>query len=114
MRRRRKVPAADQTGVSAGFRLIYGDIGSYLRELRSGQVRPPGIRRRLDCQRLQSHGWVAMQIATKFLRLTKPVALGDHIDGWRVCWVGGWDRCRVLFVVMVERQEPRVSAGLRR
>jgi hypothetical protein len=44
-----------------------------------------------------------MQVATKFLRLTKPVALGDHLDGWRVCWVGGWDKCRVLFVVMVEK-----------
>ena len=25
--------------------------------------------------------------------------------GWRVCWIGGWDKCRVLFVVMVERQD---------
>ena len=31
-------------------------------------------------------------------------AIGDRIDGWRVCWIGGWDKCRVLFVVMVERQ----------
>ncbi|MGA2716295.1 MAG: hypothetical protein ABSG41_24630 [Bryobacteraceae bacterium] len=22
---------------------------------------------------------------------------------WRVCWLGGWDKGRVLFVVMVER-----------
>jgi len=29
--------------------------------------------------------------------------LGDHIDGWRVCWVGGWDKGKVVFVVMVER-----------
>jgi hypothetical protein len=43
-----------------------------------------------------------MQVATQFLRLTKPAALGNRINGWRVCWVGGWDRCRVLFVVMVE------------
>jgi hypothetical protein len=26
-------------------------------------------------------------IETKFLRLRKPVALGECIDGWRVCWV---------------------------
>ncbi len=32
----------------------------------------------------------AMRIETKFLRLFKPVALGDRLDGWRVCWVGGW------------------------
>jgi hypothetical protein len=30
--------------------------------------------------------------------------LGDRIEGWRVCWLGGWDKGRVLFVVMVERQ----------
>jgi hypothetical protein len=49
-----------------------------------------------------------MQVATKFLRLTKPVALGDRIDSWRLCWIGGWDRCRALFVVMGERQQARV------
>jgi hypothetical protein len=30
-------------------------------------------------------------IETKFLRLRKPVALGECIEGWRVCWLGGWD-----------------------
>ena len=44
-----------------------------------------------------------MHIQTKFLRLRKPVSLGDCIDDWRVCWIGGWDRCRVFFVVMVLR-----------
>ena len=44
-----------------------------------------------------------MDVETKFLRLTKPAALDDRIDGWRVAWVGGWDRCCVLFVVMVEK-----------
>ena len=39
----------------------------------------------------------------KFRRLFNPAALGDRIGGWRVCWIGGWDKCRVLFVVMVER-----------
>ena len=41
-------------------------------------------------------------VATKFLRLFHAVPLGHRIDGWRVCWVGGWDRSQVLFVVMVE------------
>jgi hypothetical protein len=50
--------------------------------------------------------WVAMQVQTKFLRLFRKVAIGDHIDGWRVCWIGGWHKCRVLFVVMVERPKP--------
>jgi hypothetical protein len=44
-----------------------------------------------------------LQVQTRFLRLYKPVQLGDHIDGWRVCWVGGWDKGKVVFVVMVER-----------
>jgi hypothetical protein len=57
----------------------------------------------VDCRVEQSHAWVAMEIETKFLRLFKPASPGDRIDGWRVCWVGGWDKCRVLFVVMVEK-----------
>ena len=44
-----------------------------------------------------------MYVETKFLRLIRVVKLGDDIDGWRVCWLGGWDKCRVLFVVMVKR-----------
>ena len=44
-----------------------------------------------------------MEIETKYLRLFREVELGDQIEGWRVCWLGGWDKCRVLFVVMVKR-----------
>ncbi len=44
-----------------------------------------------------------MQIETKFLRLCRAVDRGDDLDGWRVCWLGGWDKRRVLFVVMVKR-----------
>ncbi len=62
-----------------------------------------------DCPRKPSHGCVwtreAMHVQTKFLRLRNPVALGDRIDDWRVCWLGGWDKCRVFFVVMVERED---------
>src|SRR6266481_5415875 len=47
---------------------------------------------------------VAMHIQTKFLRLCKPASLGDRIDDWRICWLGGWDKCRVFFIVMVERE----------
>src|ERR1700730_7096747 len=32
-----------------------------------------------------------LEVETKFLRLRQPAALGDRIDGWRVCWLGGWD-----------------------
>jgi hypothetical protein len=49
-----------------------------------------------------------MAIETKFLRLRQPAVPGDAMpDGWRVCWVGGWDRCHVFFAVMIVRQ----SAG---
>jgi hypothetical protein len=34
-----------------------------------------------------------MEVGTKFFRLFKPVVIGDRIDGWRVCWIGGWDKC---------------------
>jgi len=44
-----------------------------------------------------------MRIETKFVRLRQPVTLGDRIDGWRVCWLGGWDRRRLFYIVMVER-----------
>jgi len=43
------------------------------------------------------------QVETKFLRLRQPAMLGDRIDGWRVCWIGGWDRGKAFFVVMVSR-----------
>ncbi len=56
-----------------------------------------------------------MHVQTKFLRLCKPVSLGDHIDDWRVSWLGGWDKCRVFFVVMVEREyEQAESLGFRK
>ncbi len=44
-----------------------------------------------------------MPVETKFLRWRKPVVLGHQIDGWRVCWLGGWDRYQIFFVVMVSR-----------
>jgi len=57
-----------------------------------------------------------MHIQTKFLRLSKAVSLGDGFDGWRICWVGRWDKCRVFFVVMVVEDcvAGRVHAGIER
>ena len=45
------------------------------------------------------------KIETMFLRLNHPVAWGHPIDGWRVCWIGGWDRGHLFFVVMVKRSQ---------
>jgi len=44
-----------------------------------------------------------ISLETKYLRLREPVSVGHLIDGWRVCWLGGWDKQRVFFVVMLER-----------
>ncbi len=56
----------------------------------------------------------AAPVQTKFLRLFHAVPLGHRIEGWRVCWVGGWDRCRVLFVVMVESRHDDSMPTVRR
>lgn len=45
------------------------------------------------------------KVQTKFLRLRQPVEIGCLFGDWRVCWLGGWDRGRVFYVVMVERIE---------
>jgi hypothetical protein len=59
------------------------------RDLRCGEGGPagPGVR----------------QVETKYLHLRQAVPLGHRIDGWRVCWLGGWDKQRVFFVVMLAR-----------
>jgi hypothetical protein len=44
-----------------------------------------------------------MRVETKFLHLRQPVELGHRIDGWRVCWLGGWDRQRIFYIVMLLR-----------
>ena len=49
-----------------------------------------------------------MELKTKFIRLRKLVSLGDHIDGQRVCWVGGWDKAHVFYLVMVVTEKTEV------
>ncbi len=44
-----------------------------------------------------------MPVETKFLRLGQPATLGEQIDGWRVCWLGGWGKDRLFYWVMVSR-----------
>jgi len=65
----------------------------FRRPVRSRDGRADGIRPRLDCQCLQSHGWVTMQVETKFLRLTKPAARATH------SWMAGMLARRVVIVV---------------
>ena len=58
-------------------------------------------------ERKEHHGRALVQdtrmvrIDTKFLRLREPVLWGQEIDGWHVCWLGGWDKCRMFYIVMV-------------
>jgi len=32
------------------------------------------------------------------------VARGHEIGGWQVCWLGGWDKWRVFYIVMVMKR----------
>ena len=37
----------------------------------------------------------------KYLRLRTPVALGSRFGEWQVCWLGGWGRNQLFYLVMV-------------
>ena len=47
-----------------------------------------------------------MPFETKYLRLRQPAAVGDQFDGWRVCWLGGWDKNQLFYWVMVVKLNP--------
>ena len=47
-----------------------------------------------------------MQLQTKFLRLRTPVTLGSRFGDWQVYWLGGWNKHRFGFMVMVVRVSP--------
>ena len=38
---------------------------------------------------------------TKFLSLRHPVELGSLFDDWQVCWLGGWDKHRHFYLIML-------------
>jgi hypothetical protein len=46
-----------------------------------------------------------MRMETKFLRLRTPVELGSRFGDWKVCWLGGWSRHRLYYLVMLVRTE---------
>jgi hypothetical protein len=93
--------AADATLVTQGRSRIVVHIGAqrYAMDITCKatalppEPAPPTIPNRLE----------ELQVQTRFLHLSEPAGVGHRIDGWRVCWVGGWDKGKVLFVVMVER-----------
>ena len=47
-----------------------------------------------------------MQLETKFLRLRTPVEIGSLFGDWQVCWLGGWTRHHLSYLVMVVRLQP--------
>ncbi len=38
---------------------------------------------------------------TKYLSLRNPVELGSRFDDWQVCWLGGWNKHRHFYLVML-------------
>jgi len=44
-----------------------------------------------------------MQIGTKYMRLRTPVTIGSRFGDWEVCWLGGWSRYRLHYLVMAVR-----------
>ena len=50
-------------------------------------------------------------LETKFLRLHTPVTLGSWFGDWQVCWLGGWSKHRLYYVVMVCRVQPTRGIG---
>ena len=44
-----------------------------------------------------------IQMDTIYVRLRTPVALGSRFDDWRVCWLGGWSKHRMYYLVMLVR-----------
>ena len=44
-----------------------------------------------------------MRLETRFLRLKTPVTINSRFGDWRVCWLGGWSRDRLAFLVMLVR-----------
>jgi hypothetical protein len=42
-----------------------------------------------------------MRLETKYLRLRTPVTIGCRFGEWQVCWLGGWTKHRLFYLVMV-------------
>jgi hypothetical protein len=44
---------------------------------------------------------ITSKMETKYLRLRTPVELGSHFGDWQVCWLGGWGKHRLDYLVML-------------
>jgi hypothetical protein len=48
-----------------------------------------------------------MKMETKFLRLRTPVELCSRFGDWSVCWLGGWQKHRMYYLVMLVKLDPQ-------
>jgi hypothetical protein len=55
-----------------------------------------------------------MQMETKFLRLRTPVEYGSRFGDWQVCWLGGWTRFRLYYLVMLVKSPCVILPASRR
>jgi hypothetical protein len=55
-----------------------------------------------------------MPIETKYLRLRTAVTLNSWFGDWQVCWLGGWAKHRMFYLVMVVRVKPGCALLLNR
>jgi len=44
-----------------------------------------------------------VRLETKFLLLRTPVTVGSRFGEWKVCWLGGWTKHRLWYIVMLVR-----------
>jgi hypothetical protein len=44
-----------------------------------------------------------MQTDTKYVRLRTSVTLGSRFGDWQVCWLGGWEKHGMYYLVMLVR-----------
>ena len=44
-------------------------------------------------------------VGDRDVRRALGTAVGDELDGWRVCWLGGWDKSHLFYWVMIVRLE---------
>jgi hypothetical protein len=86
------VKSKSQVTIRLGAQRYAIEITCQARVLSSEPALPP-IRDRVTQQ----------QVQTMFMRLRQPAVLGEEIDGWQVCWLGGWDPGKVFFLVMGKR-----------
>jgi hypothetical protein len=50
---------------------------------------------------------IHMELETKFFRLRTPVTLGSRFGDWQVCWLGGWGKNHLYYVVMLVKVPKR-------